>query len=164
LRFLLIYSPRWLFLYPGLILIILGGIMGIVLFFGRIDIGIRYFDFHSFILAGAILMLGISMLSFAGITMVFAYNFKLLPKRPSFFRLFKYFNLESGLAIGLLLVVCGIVVIGYAIDLSISPGFESLGFNLSIRLVFGGSLLLVTGGQIILTSFVLSMLGLNPRE
>ena len=164
LRFLLIYSPRWLFLYPGLILIILGGIMGIVLFFGRIDIGIRYFDFHSFILAGAILMLGISMLSFAGITMVFAYNFKLLPKRPSFFRLFKYFNLESGLAIGLLLVVCGIVVIGYAIDLSISPGFESLGFNLSIRLVFGSSLLLVTGGQIILTSFVLSMLGLNPRE
>ena len=104
------------------------------------------------------------MLSFAAITRVFAYNFKLLPKRPRFFNLFKYINLEVGLASGFILVLSGIAVIGYATSLSISPGFESLGFNQSIRLVFAGALLFVTGGQIILTSFVLSMLGLNPRE
>jgi len=109
-------------------------------------------------------MLGINMLSFAGITRVYAYNFKLLPKRPGFFKLFKYINLEKGLLSGFVLVLCGIAVIGYATSLSISPGFENLGFNQSIRLVFAGALLFVTGGQIILTSFVLSMLGLNPRE
>ena len=164
LRFLLIYSPQWLFLYPSIVLITIGSIAGIALFFGRIDIGIRFFDFHSFILAGAVLMLGINMLSFAGITRVYAYNFKLLPKRPGFFKLFKYINLEKGLLSGFVLVLCGIAVIGYATSLSISPGFENLGFNQSIRLVFAGALLFVTGGQIILTSFVLSMLGLNPRE
>jgi hypothetical protein len=164
LRFLLIYSPQWLFLFPGLFLILLSGSAGTALFFGRIDIGIRYFDFHSFILTGAMLMLGINMLSFAGITRVFAYNFKLLPERPAFFRLFKYINLEVGLGVGFVSILCGLLLIAYAASLSVSPGFESLGFNRSIRLVFGGSLFLATGGQIILTSFVLSMLGLNPRE
>lgn len=164
LRFLLIYSPRWLFFYPGILLTVLGGILGTALFFGRLDIGIRFFDFHSFILAGAVLMLGISMLSFAGISRVFAYNFRLLPRRPMFFELFKYVNLETGLVIGFSLVLFGIGLIAYAAYLSVSPGFESLGFDRSVRLVFGGSLLFVLGGQIILTSFVLSMLGLNPRE
>ena len=164
LRFLLIYSPRWLFLNPGLFFAILGCGAGIFLFFGKVDIGFRYFDFHSFILAGAIFMLGINMLSFAGITRVFAYNFKLLPKRPSFYKLFKYLNLEVGLIIGFLLVLGGFAFIGYATSLSISPGFAIIGFNQSIRLVFAGALLFVTGGQIILTSFVFSILGLNPRE
>ena len=164
LRFLLIYSPRWLFLYPSLIFIAIGSIAGIALFFGRIDIGIRFFDFHSFILAGAALMVGLNMLSFAGITRVYAYNFNLLPKRPRFFNLFKYINLEVGLIIGFLLILSGVGFIFYAASLSISPGFETLGFDQSIRLVFGGALLFVTGVQIILTSFVFSMLGLNPKE
>jgi hypothetical protein len=164
LRFLLLYSPKWLFFYPSLIMITLGATASIALFFGRIDIGIRFFDFHSFILTGSILMLGISMLSFAGITRVFAYNFKLLPQRPVFFNLLKHINLEIGLVSGFVLVLCGFGLIGYATTLSISPGFERLGFNQSIRLVYGGALLFVIGGQIILTSFVLSMLGINPRE
>ena len=103
LRFLLIYSPAWLFLYPGLIISILSGLASIVLFFERIDIGIRFFDFHSFILAGSALMMGLNMLSFAGITRVFAYNFNLLPNRPHFFKLLKYFSLETGIAIGILI-------------------------------------------------------------
>ena len=46
----------------------------------------------------------------------------------------------------------------------LSPIFSQIGFNNSIRLVFGGSLAFVTGGQIILTSFVLSMLGLQTSN
>src|SRR6266487_4624817 len=82
LRFLLIYSPRWLFFYPGLILMILGGLASIALFFGRIALPIRFFDFHSLIIAGTILVLGLNMLSFAAMTRVFTYNTGLLPKRP----------------------------------------------------------------------------------
>jgi glycosyltransferase involved in cell wall biosynthesis len=164
LRFLLIYSPRWLFLYPGLLITILSGAASAILFWGRIDIGIRFFDFHSFILAGSALMVGVTMISFAGITQVFAYNFNLLPKRPPVFNLLKYFTLETGIGIGFLLLLSGAGLIVYAANLSVSPGFEALGFNKSTRLVFGGSLLAVTGSQIIFTSFVLSMLGLNPKE
>lgn len=157
------YSPTWLFLYPGLLLVVLGGLASIMLFFSRIDIGVRFFDFHSFILAGALLLIGINMVSFAGIMRVFAYNFDLLPVRPRFFALLKYISLETGIIAGTLLVVAGIGVILYAANLSVSPGFESLGYGKSVRLVFGGALLNVIGAQVIFTSFVLSMLGLNPK-
>jgi glycosyltransferase involved in cell wall biosynthesis len=163
LRFLLIYSPRWLFLYPGSILLILGGLASISLFFGRITLPIRFFDFHSLIIAGTILVLGLNMLSFAAITRVFTYNTGLLPKRPGIFNLLKYFNLESGLSIGFLLIVVGMIIIIQAINLSYSPGFESIGFAKSIRLVFGACLAIMTGGQVIFTSFVLSMLGINSK-
>ena len=163
LRFLLIYSPRWLFFYPSIFLLLLGAGASILLFFGPVNTPLRLFDFHSFILAGTVMILGLSMLSFAAITRVFSYNFGLLPNRPAFFTLFKYFNLETGLGIGFVVVMLGIVLIVRAAGLSSSPGFDSIGFGNSVRLVFGGALSIIVGGQIILTSFVLSILGLNPR-
>jgi glycosyltransferase involved in cell wall biosynthesis len=163
LRFLLIYSPRWLFLYPGLILLVLGSIASTVLFFGRITLPIRFFDFHSFIIAGSILMLGLIMLSFSIMTRVFTYNTGLLPQRPRLFILFKYFTLESGLGVGFLLILAGMILIAQAITLSYSPGFESIGFAKSVRLVYGACLSILTGAQVIFTSFVLSMLGINPK-
>jgi glycosyltransferase involved in cell wall biosynthesis len=163
LRFLLIYSPRWLFFYPGLFLTILGGIASTALFFGPITLPIRFFDFHSFIIAGTVFMLGLIMLSFSAITRVFTYNTGLLPRRPRLFSLLKYFRLESGLAIGFLLVAIGTLIIIQAVDLSNSPGFQSIGFAKSVRLVYGACLSILAGGQVIFTSFVLSMLGINPR-
>ena len=163
LRFLLIYSPRWLFFYPGIFFLLLGGAGSLALFFGPVNTGLRLFDFHSFILAGTVMILGLSMLSFASITRVFAYNFGLLPNRPGFFNLFKYFNLETGLGSGLIIILLGVLLIARASSLSYSPGFDSLGFGNSIRLIFGGALSIITGVQIILTSFVLSVLGLNAK-
>ena len=163
LRFLLLFSPRWLFFYPGITLLLLGGVGSLVLFFGPVNTSLRLFDFHSFIIAGTMLIMGLSMLSFASITRVFAYNFGLLPNRPAFFNLFRYFNLEIGLGSGSLMILLGIFLIVYAASLSYSPGFDRVGFDNSIRLVFGGALAMMTGGQIILTSFVLSILGLNAK-
>ena len=161
LRFLLIYSPRWLFFYPGMILLVLGGVAGSLLFFGPLKTSLRLFDFHSFILTGAVMILGLNMLSLAFITRVFAYNFGLLPTHPQFYKLFKYFNLETGIGSGLIIIALGFFLIIRAAILSYSPGFDSLGFGTSIRLVFGGALSIITGGQLILTSFVLSMLGIK---
>ncbi|MBI5823163.1 MAG: glycosyltransferase family 2 protein [Chloroflexi bacterium] len=164
LRFLLIYSPSWLFLYPGLILVSIGIISSFALFFGPVDIGIRPLDFHSFIIAGTIMMLGLTTLSFASITRVFAYNFGLLPNRPLFFNLFRFFNLEIGLGIGFTTLLFGIFLILRAVVLSYSPGFDSIGFDNSVRLIYGACLAIMTGGQIILSSFVLSILGINPKR
>jgi glycosyltransferase involved in cell wall biosynthesis len=163
LRFLLLYSPRWLFLYPGLIFTLLGGIASVVLFFGPITLPIRFFDFHSFIIAGTVFMLGLIMISFSAITRVFTYNAGLLPQRPHLFFLLSYFRLESGLSVGFILVTLGIIIVTQAVDLSYSPGFESIGFAKSVRLVYGACLSILAGGQVIFTSFVLSMLGLNPK-
>lgn len=163
LRFLLLYSPRWLFFYPGLIFLVFGGLASTALFMGRVTLPIRPFDFHSLIIAGTVLVLGLNMLSFSAITRVYTYYTGLLPRRPAFFKLFKYLNLETGLAVGFLLIVIGMIIIIRAIALSYSPGFENIGFAASVRLVFGACLCIMTGGQVIFTSFVLSMLGINAK-
>jgi glycosyltransferase involved in cell wall biosynthesis len=164
LRFLLLYSPRWLFFYPGLFFMVVGGLASIILFFGPVDLGVRPLDFHSFILAGTITILGLVMLSFAAITRVFAYNYGYLPSRPSIFKYFRYFNLETGLAIGFGLALIGLFIIARATLLSESPGFAEIGFGNSVRLVFGGCLAVLIGGQTIMTSFVLSMLGIQSHR
>lgn len=159
LRFLILYSPAWLFLYPGLLFSIAGGVVSLALFFGPVNIGFRYIDFHTFIAAGSLSYLGLNMITFATLTRVYAYNAKLLPREPRMFFLFKYFNLEKGLLAGTFLCILGMILMLRAILLS--SNFEQIGFDNSVRLVFGGSLAFISGTQIILTSFVLSMLGLR---
>jgi glycosyltransferase involved in cell wall biosynthesis len=162
LRFLLIYSPTWLFLYPGLALLGIGGIASLILFFGPVNIGYRLIDFHSFIAAGTIMIFAINMISFAVITRLFAYNTRLLPSKPEFFFILKYFDLERGLALGFSVLLIGLILVIRA--LMLSSDFALLGFDKSVRLVFGGSLAMIIGGQTMLTSFVLSILGIDVRK
>ncbi len=159
LRFLLIYSPAWLFLYPGLLLVLVGGLLSMALFFGPVNIGFRYIDFHTFIATGSLMYIGLNMLTFAAITRIYAFYAGLLPQAPRFFSAFKYLNLEKGLLAGVFLTLLGSTLMIRAILLS--SNFNQIGFDNSVRLVFGGSLALVSGVQVILTSFVLSMLGLK---
>lgn len=159
LRFLLLYSPSWLFLYPGLFLVVLSGFLSIALFFGPVDIGFRYIDFHTFIAVGAMLYLGLNSLSFAAITRIFAFQTGLLPSAPRFYSLFKYINLENGLLAGFIFILLGMFLLMRA--LALSSNFAQIGFDSSVRLVFGGSLALTSGVQIIFTSFVLSTLGMK---
>ncbi len=159
LRFLLLYSPAWLFLYPGLFLLTAGGLLSLLLFFGPVNIGFRYIDFHTFIAAGSLSYLGLNMVSFAAITRVYAYHSGLLPRPPRLFVLFRYLNLEKGLLAGGLLCLLGLILLVRAVLLSDS--FAQIGFDVSVRLVFGGALALVSGAQIIFTSFVLSILGMK---
>ena len=159
LRFLLIYSPTWLFLYPGLVLTLIGGLLSLALFFGPVDIGFRYIDFHTFIAAGSLMYIGLNTLAFAAITRVYGFQTGLLPRAPRFFRLFKYINLEKGLLAGFLLLALGLILMARALQLS--ANFAQIGFDNSVRLVFGGSLAVVSGVQIIWTSFALSILGIG---
>ncbi len=159
LRFLLIYSPSWLFLYPGIILSVIGSLFSLALFLGPINIGFRYIDFHSFIATGTLMYIGINMITFAAITRVYAYYSGLLPITPKFFSLLKFINLERGLGIGFTTLIIGVAIMIRAILLS--DNFSQIGFDTSVRLVFGGSLAFVAGWQIIFTSFALSMLGIN---
>jgi glycosyltransferase involved in cell wall biosynthesis len=162
LRFLLLFSPRWLFAYPGMALIIIGAAFSVVLSFGPLQLPYRLVDFHSFIISGTLMILGINLLAFYAITRVYTFNNGLLPKPPEFFPLFKIFNLEKGLFVGFALLIIGVSIIAYAAYLAqMLGGFETIGFGQSVRLVFGGSLAVILGAQAIFTSFVLSMLGMR---
>jgi len=165
LRFLLLYSPVWLFAYPGAALILLGTFFSLALALGPLYLPFRLVDFHTFIVSGALMVIGFNLLSFYAITRVYAYYAGLLPRQPEFFGWFRYFNLERGLLLGFFLLLAGAGVILYAAILSQAPGgFETVGFGTSVRLVFGGSLALSLGAQAVFTSFVLSMLGLKAPQ
>lgn len=133
--------------------------MSVALFFGPVNIGFRYIDFHTFIAAGAMVYLGLNSLSFAAITRIFAFQTGLLPRTPRFFSLFKYINLERGIFAGAVIILLGLILITRA--LALSSNFAQIGYNNSIRLVFGGVLAFTSGFQILFTSFVLSILGLK---
>jgi glycosyltransferase involved in cell wall biosynthesis len=162
LRFLLLFSPSWLFLYPGIFFSLAGGIISLLLFFGPVDLGFRYIDFHTFIAAGALMFLGVNMISFSVITRVYAFENGLLPRAPRLFKAFKYVNLEKGLFAGFSITALGLALMTTAVFQA--DNFQQIGFDSSVRLVFAGSLSLVMGGQIIMTSFVLSMLGLKTSK
>jgi glycosyltransferase involved in cell wall biosynthesis len=163
LRFLLLYSPRWLFYYPGLMMLILGLGLSARLFLGPITIGEGVVDFHTLIYAGTFTIIGLNLLSFAIITRLYAYNHLLLPNRPSFFILLKYFKLERGVLLGGGLVLFGIILTIITFYLGFARLFSEVGWASTIRLVYGSSMLLILGSQVFFTSFVLSILGLKVR-
>jgi hypothetical protein len=146
-------------------MVILGSAATIVLGLGPVNSPLRLFDFHSYILAGSLVVLGTSTLSFYVISRVYAFTTGLLPSAPGFYRFFPVLNLEKGLAVGFLVLLLGVAIIFHAAQLSqLTGGFESIGFGRSVRLVFGGSLALIVGTQTIFASFLLSILGINPRR
>jgi len=163
LRFLLMYSPRWLFLLPGLAAIFVGVIIGGLVLPGPFAIGGVRLDIHSLLLASALIVLGYQAVTFAVFTKIFAIEQKLLPQDPTFTVLFRYVTLEWGLVAGILLFLLGLVLSGWAAVDWASHSFGDLVPAVSMRLFIPGLTAVILGAQTIFSSFFLSILGLNRR-
>lgn len=163
LRFLLLYSPRWLFLYPGLALMVVGTLLGIWLLPSPRVIGSVTLDVHTMVYAAAFVLLGFQAVAFAVFTKVFAISEDLLPPDPKLDRLFRYITLEVGLAIGALLASAGLAISLYAVGAWGSRHFGPLDYSHTMRLVIPAALLLTLGAQTIFASFFMSVLGLRRR-
>jgi glycosyltransferase involved in cell wall biosynthesis len=110
LRFLLLYSPRWLFLYPGLFLMIVGAaVSGWLLVSPRVVDGITL-DVHTLLYAAMAIILGYQTVIFAVFTKIFAITEGLLPEDPRLTTLFRQIKLETGILAGSLLLVAGIAI------------------------------------------------------
>ena len=156
LRFMLLYSPRWLFLYPGFLLVGLGVLLLIAGFFTADAADVR-----APLLAAMFGLLGFQSLIFAVFSKVFALTTRLFPPDPRVDRLFKVVTLETGLTVGAVLLVLGIGGIAY----SASPWAwgASSGVELAVRPMIASVFALVLGFQIVTSSFFLSLLGLGRR-
>lgn len=161
LRFMLLYSPRWLFLYPGLLLMILGAATGIWLLPGPRRIGAITVDVHTLLYAAAAVFMGFQTVLFAVFTKVFGVSAGLLPPDLRFRRWFEYIRLETGLAAGGILLAGGIAASVYAVRAWGDAAFGPLDASRTLRLVIPAVLMLVLGSQVILASFFLSVLGLR---
>jgi len=163
LRFLLMYSPRWLFLYPGIASIALGLVVCFWLLPGPRRVGEIVFDVHTLTYAFGSMMVGFQLLAFAVFTKVFAITEGLLPEDPRLNRFFEYITLETGLIVGGLLVVFGIVGSFVALSNWARTSFGPLNSESMLRIVLPSVFALVLGAQVIFSSFFLSILGLRRR-
>jgi glycosyltransferase involved in cell wall biosynthesis len=163
LRFFLLYSPRWLFLYPGLGLMLLGTLLGVWLLPGpRIVAGVT-FDVHTLLYASVFVLLGFQAIAFAVFTKLFAISEGLLPPDLTLDKAFGYITLEVGLLVGALLILLGLGVSICAVGFWQSRHFGPLDYAQTMRLVIPSSLFLTLGVQTVFVSFFLSVLGLRRR-
>jgi glycosyltransferase involved in cell wall biosynthesis len=163
LRFMLLHSPRWLFLYPGALLILLGLAGCAWLLPGpRVVYGIE-FDVHTLLYAFVSVLLGFQFVSFAVFTKVFAISEGLLPEDPRLNRVFRYVTLETGLAAGALLVALGIGGSIFAVSGWAKESFGPLDAGHMLRIVMPSVFSLTLGVQVICGSFFQSILGLRRR-
>jgi len=163
LRFLLLYSPRWLFLYPGMILFLVGLVLGGVLLAGPIQIGEHALDVSALVYSMAAVLIGFQAILFAAFSRAFVANEGLMPPSPGMQKAFKILNLERGLIIGLLLLIVGIGLAIYGFIHWGSSDFGALDARDAVRLAVPAATLSVLGFETIMGSFFLSVLGLSRR-
>ena len=161
LRFLLLYSPRWLFLYPGIALLLFGLAMSAWLLPGPQTVGNVTFDLHTLLFGAMLALIGFQSIYFATFSKVFAIREGLLPEDSRLTRLFRYITLEVGLAVGALLVLIGVGTWGFGLDYWRARHFGNLDPEKTLRIVIPGLISLTMGVQIILSSFLLSVLGMR---
>ena len=164
LRFLLLYSPRWLFLYPGLALMLFGMLTGLLLLPGPRAIGGIQFDVHTLLYAAMAVLLGFQSVVFATFTKVFAISEGLLPEDVRLTKLFRYIKLETGLMAGFSLIVFGSAATLMAVGSWAWSRFGSLDPVRTLRLVIPAALSLTLGFEIVLSSFFLSVLGMKHKK
>jgi glycosyltransferase involved in cell wall biosynthesis len=163
LRFLLMYSPRWLFLYPGILMVLLGLAGCALLLPGpRVFHGIG-FDVHTLLYAFVSVLLGFQLVAFATFTKVFAITEGLLPEDPRLNRVFRWVTLETGLVVGGLLMAIGMGGSVWAVSHWAGGKFGALQPEQMLRIVMPSVFSLTLGLQIASSSFFLSILGLRRR-
>ena len=158
LRFLLIFSPRWLFLYPGAVLLALGITLTVVLYFAPLHVLGAGLDIHSMLYACAAALLGMQLCLFSLFARVSAQSSGLLPRRPALDRLLRVLTLERGLACGLALALVGFAWSGYAFWQWHEAGFGALDPRIMMRDTIPAASLMVGGMELMLASFLLSVL------
>ena len=160
LRFLLMYSPRWLFLYPGLAMIVLGFAVLAWLLPGVRYVGGVALDIHTLVYASGLIMLGLQACLFSIFTKLFGMGQRLLPPDPLFERLIRAFTLERGLAIGAALVVGGAIGSVYAVVNWKGSAFGPQQPQELMRIVVPSLTAIMVGMEIVFASFFLSVLQL----
>ncbi|HEY4302405.1 MAG TPA: glycosyltransferase family 2 protein [Candidatus Didemnitutus sp.] len=164
LRFMLLFSPQWLFLYPGLILIAGGLAGGAFLLRGPVRIGHVEFDVHTLLFASLAVLVGFQAVTFAVLSKFFAARAGLRGAQARLESWLQHATLEKGLFFGLTLILAGLLLWADAVWVWGETGFGRLQPTQTLRWVIPGALCLAVGCQLTLTSFFLGVLRLDTRE
>ena len=160
LRFMLLYSPRWLFLIPGALLI-LAGLGAYALGMPGMRVGNVGFDVHTLLVGSLAILCGYQAILFAIFAKIFAIAEGLLPADTRIARLSRYIQLEHGVAGGAIALAAGLVLIGMAVKSWWGVSFGPLDYSRTMRIVIPGVTMSALGFQTILSSFFMSVLAMK---
>jgi glycosyltransferase involved in cell wall biosynthesis len=163
LRFLFLYSPRWLFLYPGIALMLIGTVLGIALLPGSLHVGSVGLDVNALVYCAVAVIIGFQAVIFSVFARAFAASEGLLPPSKNMDRIFRVVTLEVGLAVGIALFLAGIGLSIYTVVFWSGRSFGALSTSSTIRLVIPAATFMILGLETVLASFFLSILGINRR-
>lgn len=162
LRFYLLYSPRWLFLLPGALLLLLG-MLGYALAVPGAHVGGAELDVNTLLFSSLFIMLGYQSFLFAILTKAFAVNQGLMPSTARFERFFAVFNLERGLMAGAVVTLSGLALLAAVLYGWWARDFGPLDYRTTLRLTIPGVMFTSLGVQTLFFSFFASILGLRRR-
>jgi hypothetical protein len=162
LRLFLLYSPRSLFLIPGLVLIALG-VVGYALALPGVQIAGVTFDAHTLLFASLALIVGLQSALFFLVTKAYAISEGLLPPDPRLRRFLELVQLETGLLLGLLACAIGAALLLLAVNEWRLTGFGRLDYAHTMRRVIPGATLVSLGVQTAMSSFLVSLLAMQRR-
>lgn len=163
LRFLLLYSPRWLFLLPGLALLALGSIAMAMIAAQVVIIEGFGFDIHTMAYAGAAILIGFQMVLFAIFTKLMGIRSGWLPDDPAKMRWVARIGLEGCMLSGCVLVLVGLCMAAYAVWLWSATGFGALDPRVTMRWVIPSATAMSLGGEFMLAGFFIEALRLQGR-
>jgi glycosyltransferase involved in cell wall biosynthesis len=163
LRFLILHSPRHLFILPGALISLLGGLMSLLVL-SRINLFGREWEVHTLIGGSLLLIVGAQLVSLGLCARAYATYF-MGEHDPWFDRMRARYRLEHGLLLGAAVTAVGLAMLAAIVLQWIANGLGTLSEE---RIAIAAATLLVVGIQIIFSSFLLSILGLrrieSPRE
>jgi glycosyltransferase involved in cell wall biosynthesis len=161
LRFMLLFSPRWLFLYPGLALFVVGMVLSAILLVGPVHVGGLRLDIHTLLVASFLALIGYQLVLFAIFTKIFAIQSGFHQPYPLLESVSRYITLEVGLAAGTLMVLVGVIALTLAVASWGAVGFGTLEPSLTMREVIPAVVLLALGTQTVFASFFISILSID---
>jgi hypothetical protein len=164
LRFLLLFSPRWLFFLPGLVLLVAGLVIGAIVAVGPLTIGDVTFDVDTLVAASAMVVIGFQSVLFWLFTQVYAGSEGFLPEEPKVQRLLGKLSLERGLLAGAAIGVAGLVGLIFSLTYWQANSFGQLNYEHALRLMVPSVTALVVSCQLILGTFFLSILGIKQTR
>ena len=158
LSFLMMMSPRWLMLYPGLLLMLIGFLGQVVISIGPVIVRGVGFDIHTLLYSGAASVMGLQLIIFAVIAKMIGIINGVFPRKGLMDKLVSAFTLERGLLLGGGLALFGLALALYSVHLWVIAGFSSLDPSRTMRFAIPSVVALVAGSEIVFASFILILL------
>jgi glycosyltransferase involved in cell wall biosynthesis len=162
-RLLFLYSPAWLFLYPGTLMVMLG-LVGYALALPGVQVGEAIFDAATLLFSSAFILCGYQAVLYSILAKTYGMNEGLMPPQPALIRFYSLVDMERVLLAGVLCLLCGLGLASWALHTWASMEFGRMNYPDSMRIVIPAAMFIVLGFQTICAGFFTSILGLGETK